>query len=747
MKTLFLLLLFAIAAPSWAVSYYMSPTGSDSNSGTAVGSPWLTPNHALNCGDTITAASGTYSNSNFAGGKWGTVTCAAKNNVAWLQCATFDTCKISSSAGGMLLDKSFWGVTGWEVSTTSSTTATCFQVYPDGGSTVHHIIFANDVANGCVNGGFSAHNASTTVSVDYIVYIGNIAYNSASSTASCDSGFNIYQPLASDTTAGTHMFAAGNFSWANTNPTSCAGTSATDGEGINFDTFDFDQGGGTAYSQQSVIENNIAFLNGGRGIEIENNSSTCHPTGTNGLFYIKYNTLYGNNRQTNQTTTGLGDLLMYCASKVTATNNLIYTGFADAGGGQATYAMSVSSGDATDSVTSNYASGVSGNNTFLFSSGSFAYGSNTLGTNPSFTNAVNPGAPSCAGTTNVPACMATVIADYTPTVTAAKAYGYQAVSPTSVVDALFPTWLCNGTALITGLPSGLVTPGCGSSGAVTLTGIAISGTSSVAIGLTTSLTATGTYSNSTTANLTSASTWVSSSNSICTVSAGVVTGVALGSCTITASDSGVSSPGYVVTVGSPSLTSITVTGVNTLIAGGAGSQLTGTGHYSDGSTQNITFFSTWTSSTLSICTVAVNAANVTPLTAGSCSITVNLSGITSSPFVIAVSSATLNSIKIASSNGSNTVTVGGTQPFIATGLYSNGVTQNVTLSASWSSSNGLCSVAVSTGIVTGVSTGTCLITASYNGKSNTPALGVQAVSPGPSTILAKGITLIGAMIP
>jgi hypothetical protein len=58
--------------------------------------------------------------------------------------------------------------------------------------------------------------------------------------------------------------------------------------------------------------------------------------------------------------------------------------------------------------------------------------------------------------------MAKVIADYTPTVAAAKSYGYQPVSLTNTPDPLYPQWLCNVT-----LPFGLVTPGCQSGTAPT----------------------------------------------------------------------------------------------------------------------------------------------------------------------------------------------------------------------------------------------------------------------------------------
>jgi type 1 fimbria pilin len=67
-----LMLMLGLTAPSLAATYYISPTGSDSNSGTVIGSPWLSPNHALNCGDVIMGAAGSYSAANFQNGKWGT---------------------------------------------------------------------------------------------------------------------------------------------------------------------------------------------------------------------------------------------------------------------------------------------------------------------------------------------------------------------------------------------------------------------------------------------------------------------------------------------------------------------------------------------------------------------------------------------------------------------------------------------------------------------------------------------------
>jgi uncharacterized protein YjdB len=72
-----------------------------------------------------------------------------------------------------------------------------------------------------------------------------------------------------------------------------------------------------------------------------------------------------------------------------------------------------------------------------------------------------------------------------------------------------------------------------------------------------------------------------------------------------------------------------------------------------------------------------------------------------------------------------TVSIGQTQQFTATGFYNDGSQQNLTASATWSSSR--TSVAtVSAGLVTGVSAGTATIKATQSGVSGTAALTVSS---------------------
>jgi hypothetical protein len=344
-------------------------------------------------------------------------------------------------------------VQGWEI-TTSGSFASCFLADPGSasGSTIHHIIFANNVANVCTDGGFQIVNSGSN-SVDYIAIIGNAAYNTTSDSSECYSGISILTPKNSDTAAGTHIFVAGNFSWNNFDPSPCAGGTPTDGEGIILDTLTH-----YSYTGQIVVNNNMFLGNGARGWQVVlNNGSSFAP------IYAEYNTVYGNGGDSHENSI-CGEMLMNESFGTTFEHNLAMTNRTVGCGSNPVYAFYVSAGNSTDVVDFNWGYSASGTNEIALGSSGFSYGSNNVfGTNPNFSNASIPGAPSCGSATSVPNCMATVVANFTPTNAAAKAYGYQIPSTSSTSDPLFPKWLCNVT-----LPPGLVTMGCGSGPASSL---------------------------------------------------------------------------------------------------------------------------------------------------------------------------------------------------------------------------------------------------------------------------------------
>jgi hypothetical protein len=458
---LFLLLSFCWPVAMLAsTTYYLSPSGRDSNNGLSSGAPWLTPNHTLNCGDVILATpSASYNAANFGSGKWGFVSCPSGNNVAWLKCQQFDACKITSNnqPAGIWVDRSFWGVQGWEVTMTSGATwGGCFVAAPNyqNPQEIHHIIFANNVANGCQANGIASTNRSTWASVDYFAVVGNIVYNASQSNTECYSGISINEPIQSDWQAGTHIYVAGNFSYGTFDRNPCAGGRPYDGEGIIFDTLDGSVSGiASPYGAQVLADNNILISNGGRGLEVGHNDAGAPPNAT---VYIRHNTLWGNNRDENQNTQGCGELSLNRTSNSVATYNLSVTSSPTGCGYFAIYPLAVTQSNGTDQVTHNLAYSPSGTNLESWDNGSFSYGStNTVGIDPRFANPVVPGAPYCGGTSSAANCMAPVVANFTPGAAAALGFGYQKPGTSAIYDPLYPQWLCN-----VNLPSGLVNNGC-----------------------------------------------------------------------------------------------------------------------------------------------------------------------------------------------------------------------------------------------------------------------------------------------
>jgi hypothetical protein len=354
----------------------------------------------------------------------------------------------------MWMSKSYWGVQGWELSGTGSG-GVCIGVTPVGGATIHHIVLANNICNGGANG-FSVSPQSTTAGVDYVAIVGNISWNASLSTALCNSGVTIYEPIKSDSLPGTHIYLAGNFVFDTVSQFHCnAGGSTYDGNGIALDDIGSAQSGGTAYDQQIVVEDNLAAWNGGYGFGNTGNGSP------QAQIYWQYNTSVKNLKATNLNNTTCGDLTILGSSHVSVTANLIQTSAAKGcfNTAQTLYAVAVNTGDSSDTVDSNWLYNAAGNNIGIYNNNGFVDGSNTTGIDPHFSNPVDPGQPNCSGKASTVDCMSSVIANYTPTNVSAQAFGYRSpmTNHLSVTgDTLFPAWLCS----VANLPGGLLPKYC-----------------------------------------------------------------------------------------------------------------------------------------------------------------------------------------------------------------------------------------------------------------------------------------------
>ncbi len=140
---------------------------------------------------------------------------------------------------------------------------------------------------------------------------------------------------------------------------------------------------------------------------------------------------------------------------------------------------------------------------------------------------------------------------------------------------------------------------------------------SIAAGQTQQFTATGTFTDQTTQNLTSSVTWSSATTTVATIdTAGLATSLVQGSSSIGAA-SGSTNTSTLLTVGPAALVSIAVTPASPIVVIGGTQQLTATGTFTDASTKNISSSATWTSSNTGEATVNTSGlvkgiANGTP---------------------------------------------------------------------------------------------------------------------------------------
>jgi uncharacterized protein YjdB len=159
--------------------------------------------------------------------------------------------------------------------------------------------------------------------------------------------------------------------------------------------------------------------------------------------------------------------------------------------------------------------------------------------------------------------------------------------------------------------------------------------SNLAVGLTAQFTATGTYSDGSTADITAHVTWTSSDTNIATISvSGVATGIAAGNTNISASLSNVTSPVEVLPVAVLNSIKIAPAAPGDLTAGSTLLLKVG-GTFSNGVNSLITAPVTWVSSNPDVVSVS-SSGLITCKQPGSADITASIAGLTSAPLTIKV---------------------------------------------------------------------------------------------------------------
>jgi Bacterial Ig-like domain (group 2)/Abnormal spindle-like microcephaly-assoc'd, ASPM-SPD-2-Hydin len=249
---------------------------------------------------------------------------------------------------------------------------------------------------------------------------------------------------------------------------------------------------------------------------------------------------------------------------------------------------------------------------------------------------------------------------------------------------------------------------------------------SIASGGTQQFTAAGNLSTGSTVNLTPYVTWGSSAANVATVTTGgLATAVANGTSTISAT-LGTIAGSTTATVSAPAPVSVSITPASPSITAGGTEQFTATANYSNGTQQNLTASAIWSSSTPGVAIIASGglATGVTTGNSSTTNITACVGSVCGSTS-LTVGAATLSSISVTPANV--TVSTGSSLQFAATGVYSDGSSQDLTLAVGWSSSGSAMSI-TSAGLATGVTAGRATITAALGSVVGSTGMTVTAAS-------------------
>ena len=282
-----------------------------------------------------------------------------------------------------------------------------------------------------------------------------------------------------------------------------------------------------------------------------------------------------------------------------------------------------------------------------------------------------------------------------------------------------------GTALLSVTPAALVS--------ITISPV----NPTIAQGLKQQFTAIGTFTDNSTQDITATVAWNSSMTSVASISnaagnQGQASALSPGLADITANSGTVGSNVAIVTIQPPVLLSITITPRAPFLAVGTTQQLTATGNYSDGSTQDLTASVIWSSFDPSVADVSNTAGTQGALTAsatGTVTISSTSGSITDNDVVV-VTPAAISSITI--NPGSASIPLGTTQQFAAIATFSDGTTQDVTSTVYWTAGDGsvatVSNSAPNAGLASTVAQGTVTITATAGGVSANASLLVNAAA-------------------
>jgi hypothetical protein len=283
-------------------SYYVDKVkGNDNNSGTTEKLAFQTidrANQQVNPGDTVYVKNGTYLENV-------TIKISGSPN-NWITFKAFPghQPKILGTSGAFIVEGNYIKIIGFEI---TSTIENGIAIGGQIGGNHHTQILNNKIHNsGC--------NGIGGMKTDYLTIEYNIVYQNAFTAPWLCSGISIYQAQNSDQKPGFHNIIRGNISYANENKLSRKDGKVSDGNGIIIDDSKHTQAKTPTpkYTGWTLVENNVVFDNGGRGIHVFQSEHVI----------VRHNTSFKNSKSPNLDLDG--EITALYAADARFYNNIAY---------------------------------------------------------------------------------------------------------------------------------------------------------------------------------------------------------------------------------------------------------------------------------------------------------------------------------------------------------------------------------------------------------------------------------------
>lgn len=269
----------------------------------------------------------------------------------------------------------------------------------------------------------------------------------------------------------------------------------------------------------------------------------------------------------------------------------------------------------------------------------------------------------------------------------------------------------------------------------TLSSIAVTPANpSLSVNVLQQFTATGTYSDGSTQNITPAVTWSSGTPTVATIdTTGRAQTITPGTTVISAASGSISSPGVILTVTPATLSSISIAPLNSTISDvGQTKQFAATGHYSDATQQDLTTSVTWTTSDASIASISNSSGSqglATAVAIGSVSISASSGSVVSPSTTLTVAAPAIDHITITTPFG--TIAKNYSAQFTATAFFAGSSQPPKDVTASTTFTSGTPTVVTisndpaTPGLAHGVAAGSSTIVGTYQGKTASSGLVVN----------------------